>query len=212
VRGRGCLIGLIGVLAGLGLIGGVADVGARDYTTSKIEQRIRQSVPDATNVKAEIHSFPLLKVGVDGHVDEIGASMGLTVGALDFTNIDVQLRGVRISVTDLFQGKVTVTRISSGTASLTVTDASLVNAVIQSFPTGGINPSNLAKVLGNLRFTYYITSRELVIKLPGLTALRFPLPDTNLVPCVPSVAVQGTNLTLSCEFSQVPKAFLTPSS
>ena len=64
---RGCLVGLLGVVVGLGFIGEAADVTARHVATSKIESRIREAVPGASGVSVSIHSWPFLKVGVDGH-------------------------------------------------------------------------------------------------------------------------------------------------
>src|SRR5580704_7726572 len=96
--GRGCLVGLLGVVVALGLVAFGADIAARHYTTTKVEERISKSVPGATGVHAWIHSWPFLKVGVDGHVDDIGATIAsLNVADLQFTSIRVELKGVRVN-------------------------------------------------------------------------------------------------------------------
>src|SRR5580658_6230306 len=111
---RGCLVGVLGVAVALGGLGGGADIAARHYTTTKLEQRISASVPTAKGVHAWIHGWPFLQVAVNGNVDDIGATIAtLEVASLEFVSIRVELSGVRISTSDLLSDhKVVVTGIS----------------------------------------------------------------------------------------------------
>ena len=210
MRGRGCLIGLTGVVVGLALIGDAADAAARHYVTTKVVERISASVPGASGVSARIHSFPFLKAAVGGSVDEIGAHVNLLViQSLDFTDIDVDLRGVRISVGDLVNGRLNVTRITRGTIVLSVTDASLVQAIVRSVPAAAAEASLIQSELPRLRITVNPATRQLVIALPGLARVDLGLPEANLLPCVPQVTSGATRMTLTCQFDHVPTAFST---
>jgi hypothetical protein len=191
---------VLGVAAGLALLGEAADVGARHLATSKIEQRVGQVVPEASGVHAWIHSFPFLKVAVDGHVDEIGIRAARVVEKpLVFTDVAVDLRGVRVSVSQLATAaQVDVTHVDHGTISLTVTEADLERAI----------PGATGAVTG-ATVSVNPATRRLVVAVPGAAAVTLPLPKADLLPCTPQVTQAGDRITLACEFTQVPSAFTT---
>lgn len=201
---RGCLVGLLGVVVGLGFVGEAADVTARHVATTKIESRIRQAVPGATGVRVSIRSWPFLKVGVDGHVDDIAAHISrVDEDSLTFNDVAVELRGVRVSVTDLLtDARVDVTSISSGDVSLTITDADLAHAV--RLP-GGAFPT--ADQVAALVVTVDAPKRELVVGLPGVALVPVSLPSAAILPCVPLIAREQGEFSLSCAFDHVPAAF-----
>jgi hypothetical protein len=200
---RGCLVGLLGVVVGLGVVGEVADVTARHVATSKIESRIRQAVPGASDVSVTIRSWPFLKVGVDGRVDDIAAHVGrVEEESVTFTDVVVELRGVRVSVTDLLTDlRVDVTSIASGDVSLVITDADLAQAL--HLPAAAATAANVAAV----SVTVDAANRQLVVGLPHLAAVRVALPNAAILPCIPLVARESDAFSLSCAFDHVPAAF-----
>jgi hypothetical protein len=204
--GKGCLRLVIGLAMGLALLGQVVDVIARRYATSKIEQRIQVVVPDAHGVHAHIRSWPFLKVLITGHVDEMGARIDrvTTSTPLTFTNVTVELHGIRVEVQPLLtHGKVVVDRIASGTvsASINVTDLSRALGIPVTIGSGAFLVRGLP-----ISMSVNGTSRRLSISAAGVTAASFPLPNADLLPCVPSVAFSRQVVTLSCTFNHVPAA------
>jgi hypothetical protein len=209
VGARGCLIGLLGVVAGLALVGEVGDVGTRHYATTKIEQRISQQVPGASGVSAGINSWPFLKVAVDGHVDEINARIDqLVEQPLVFNDIEVELHGVRISVGDLLTDfRVNVVSIKQGDASVTVTAAALRQAIVNEVPAATAVAGDVDSLLAQVTVTVDPSTRHLVVAAAGVKVLDFPLPGPDVLPCIPNVAKGPASVTLSCTFDQVPTAF-----
>lgn len=208
MRGRGCAVGLLGVLAGLAVLGGAADVGARHLATSKIEQRVRQRVPEASQVHARIRSWPFLKVAVDGDIDEVGVTATRVVERpLVFTDVDVELRGVRISVTDLLtSGNANVTGIRRGTVALTVSEPNLVQAIVAQVPAAKALLGSLP-VLGRVTVSVDAAHRTLLVGAPGVPSLTLPLPGTDILPCTPTVERLPDRIRLACTFNRVPAAF-----
>ena len=205
---RGCAVGLLGVVAGLALLGELADVGARHLATSKVEQRIAQAVPEARGVRARIRSWPFLKVAVDGRVDEMGAHVTRIVERpVVFSDVDVDLRGVQISVSDMVtNARFRVTHIERGTVTLKVTEADLAQAVAGA-PVGGSALGPIGSLLTRAQVSVDARSRRLVVAVPGVTSVTLPLPGPAILPCTPAVAQRPSHVTLSCSFTQVPAAF-----
>lgn len=198
---------MLGVVAGLAVLGSAADVGARHVATSKIEQRVKQRVPEASQVRARIRSWPFLKVVGDGAVDEVGVTATRVVEKpLVFTDVAVDLRSVRISVTDLVtSGSVTVTRIGRGTVSLAVTEQSLEQAVLAREPRAR-SVLGTAPLLGRVALSVDAAHRQLVVTARGVGTLSLPLPGTSILPCTPAVAQTAGYVGLSCTFTRVPTA------
>lgn len=211
MRTRGCLLGLLGVLVGLAVVAAVVDVGARHYATSRVEQRISTAVPGAQGVSAHIHSWPFLKVGVGGHIDEIGARLTrVVVRPVVFTDLHIDLRGVRVATTSLVsEGKLQVTHIDGGTIQVSLTAADLAAAL--GLPAGILAAAGLAggtavaDAIGRVA-SVDADRRQLVVSIPGVRRFTLPLPGPDLVPCIPRVTAVTTGLSLSCTFTRVPAA------
>ncbi len=193
---RGCLFGVLGVVAGLAVVADVADVGARHLATGKVEQRIHQVVPQATGIHGRIRSWPFLEVGINGHVDDISARVDrLTVGPVVYTNLMIDLHGARVSIGSMVTSlRLYVTRVQRGTVSFTLADSVLAR-VAPDVPPAQLQVSVDAK-------------RRVLLVVGGAGApVSVPLPGTTLVPCVPGVAPGPDGVTLGCSFTTVPGAF-----
>ena len=197
---RGCLVGLLGVAVGFAVVGDVADVGARHLATSKVEQRVRQVVPHTTGVHGRIESFPFLRVGLNGHIDEIGVRVDkLTSARVVYSHIVVDLKGARVSIGNMVTLRVNVTEITQGTVSFTLASSDLAAAAPSVAASGA--PPTTAAVDGPLRL--------LVLDPSSAHPVVLPLPPASLVPCVPGVAPGPAGLTFGCSFTTVPTAFRT---
>jgi hypothetical protein len=195
---RGCLIGALGVVAGLAVVGGAADVGARHLATGKVEQRIRQAVPQASGVHGRIRSWPFLAAGINGRVSEIDARVDrLAVKPVVYSDLTIALHGARVSISNMVTSlRVDVTRINRGTVSFALAD-SYLDKVAPGVATGARRVSVDAQ------------RRELVVGGPGGLPVVVALPGPSLVPCVPGAALGPTGLILGCSFTTVPAAFTT---
>jgi hypothetical protein len=184
---------MLGVLVALALLLDGADILARHYATDKVAARIKAREPTAHGVSVHIRSFPFLKLLANGHVDEIGARIAsLQVGALVFA-VDVELHGLKVQQTSLFQGQVNVKSLRTGTVTVTVTATALSKALGKTV------------TLGSGGITLRLTNRTLVIA-GGLVA-SYALPGPDVLPCAPALSVNGQTATLSCAFTQVPSTF-----
>ena len=210
---RGCLFGVLGVVAGLALLGELADVGARHLATSKVEQRISQAVPRANGVHVRIRSFPFLKVAVDGRIDEIDAHVSrIEVSPVAYTDVAVELRGVQVSVSDMVtDARIDVTHIDRGTVSVTMTESALFRALAGA-PAGGSALGPVGSVLDRAALSVDGQSRQLMVAIPGVAGVGLPLPGSAILPCTPALTRAPAAVTLSCTFHNVPAAFTSISS
>ena len=196
---RGCLFGVLGVVVGLAAIGDAADIGTRHLATSKVEQRVRQVVPHVSGVHGRIESFPFLRVGLNGHIDEIGVHIDrLTAAPVVYSNVVVDLKGVRVSIGNMVTLRVNVTEITSGTATFTLAPSDLAAAA------PSVSATDATAAVDGLH-------RRLVLDGSSAHPVVLPLPPTSIVPCIPGVSAGPSGLTLGCSFTTVPAAFKTTS-
>jgi hypothetical protein len=195
---RGCLFGALGVVAGLAVVGGAADVGARHLATGKVEQRIRQAVPQASGVHGRIRSWPFLAAGVNGRVSEIDARVDrLAVKPVVYSDLTVALHGARVSISNMVTSlRVDVTRVDRGTVSFALAD-SYLEQVAPGVPAAARRVSVDAQ------------RRALVVGGPTGLPVLVALPGPSLVPCIPGAVLGPTGLILGCSFTTVPAAFTT---
>jgi len=192
---RGCLIGFLGVVVGLGAVGDAADIGARHLATSKVEQRVRQVVPHTSGVHGRIESFPFLRVGLNGHIDEIGVHIDrLTTAPVVYTHVVIDLKGARVSIGNMVTLRVNVTEIAHGTATFTLAASDLAAAA------PSVSATDATAAVDGLH-------RRLVLDASSAHPVVLPLPPLSIVPCIPRVSVGPNGLTLGCSFTTVPTAF-----
>ena len=195
---RGCLVGALGVVAGLAVVAGAADISARHLATGKVEQRIRQAVPQASGVHGRIRAWPFLTAAINGRVSEIDARVDrLSVSPVVYTDLTIALHGARVSISDMVTSlRVDVTRIDRGTVSFTLADSYLDR----------VAPGVAA---ASRRVSVDAKRRALVVGGPGSLPVVVALPGTSLVPCLPGASPGAAGVTLGCSFSTVPAAFTT---
>jgi len=211
VIARGCLLGLLGVAAGFAAVGLGVDVGARHLATARVESSVGSAVPGAHGIHARIHSWPFLKVALNGRVDEIGVHVDrLVEKPVTFTDVNVKLTGIDLRVGKLATGaRVTIGTIRSGRATAEVTPAALAAAMGEPVGvdaagrlTGGKPGATPQPVVVKAD-----QARHLFVAVPGVRVVALPLPGPDLLPCVPAVTNGGGLLNVSCTFDKVPTAF-----
>ena len=205
------MLGVLGALVGLALVATLIDAGARHYATSRVEDRIRVAAPESRGVKARIHSWPFLQVAVNGQIDEIGAHVAqLVEKPLVFSNVDVDMRGVRVDQSRLAaEGRLVVTHINSGNVTLSVMAADLAAAA--GVPVAVAEAASWV-ASARVRISVDAAKRQLVFDVAGLKRFSFGLPGVNVLPCVPTVTVTGPAVVLACSFTRVPDALTAAAS
>ena len=192
---RGCLFGVLGVVVGLAAVGDAADIGARHLATSKVEDRVRQVVPHTSGVHGRIVSFPFLRVGLNGHIDEVGVRIDrLTTAPVVYTDVVVDLKGARVSIGNMVTLRVNVTEIAHGTVTFTLAAGDLAAAA------PSVSATTATAAVDGLH-------RRLVLDASSAHPVVLPLPPTSIVPCIPGVSPGPGGFTLGCSFTTVPTAF-----
>src|SRR5438477_11602576 len=122
---------LVGLAVLIGLLAG-ADLAAKAYAQSRLQQAINgRSGADAT-VHAKIHSFPFLgRLLVQQKVSGVTlTSAQVKSSALTFSNVSLSLDDVKVDRGKLVRNqRVLITAIGKGSASADVTAADLSAAV-----------------------------------------------------------------------------------
>lgn len=192
------LIIVVGVLGGL-LVGG--DALARHVTENEIAKHIEQAVP-GSHAKVTISSQPfLVRLGVSGKVSNIDARVtGVKIDKYHVSSVEVKVTDVKVNRGDLFQGKVRLEGIRTGTITATLSEADLVQAGLAA----GVKAFSSVGASGSVSSG----AHNVKITIAGLT---LTLPYTALVPCVGTADIEGTSLVLRCVTHQLPPA-LTGSS
>jgi hypothetical protein len=196
-------------LAILAVVGGAADIGARNWAEAQIESRARAELPAQVSVAAHIRGFPFLpplliagKVSeVDGHFENVPA------GALTLAAVDIDLHGVRLNRHKLFsERKVELTDIDSGTVSIDLAVGVLTKALgVPVTTANGEVQLRVAGVAGVAKLS--VRDNALVFDVAGVTR-RVAIPRTRLVPCATNVTVLTGRLRLSCTIRDVPAGLL----
>lgn len=184
------------------------DQGARIVAQNKLEERARAEVPDATDVEAEISSFPFLgRLLVSGSVPrvEVRAERSV-VGDLVAAGVEVGLKGVELDRDALFSGQVRLQGIDSGVITIELDAAGLARVL----------PVPVSITGGEVRVTVAgrsviaqptVIGGALVLSVLGLSTFTIPIDRNGLVTCQAAhVAIEDGTVRLSCGIGEVPPA------
>lgn len=201
---------LVIALVILGVLGLVADVGAKGWAEGQIEARARAELPDETSASATINAFPfLLPLLLGGRVSEAeGHFENVKTQVLTFASVDIELRGVRVNRSKLLNDrKVELIDIDEGTVSAEIDVAEL--ARVLRLPVTARNGElhlTIAGVVTPARAR--VDGDRLVFAMAGLER-SIPIPRADLVPtCEMRPAVLAGRIRLSCTIREIPPGLL----
>lgn len=175
----------------------VVDVVAAHRTESTVSANIERRFP-GSHATTQISSFPFLgHLAVSGTVEKIHVHVtGVTNGPLSLTAVDVVVHQLRLSRSELLQGKVRPVGLSSATITVTISVADVLHDL------GAI--SGLAAG----------TSGDVTVSPSGVTVgfgpLSFRFRYSSLVPCLGSAHIQGAEVVLACTTKTLPPALQSP--
>lgn len=176
----------------------VVDIFAAHRTQSTISSNIEHRFP-GSHASTQISSFPFLgRLAVNGTVEKIHVHVtGVTNGSLSLTAVDVTVHQLRLSRSELFNGKIRPIGLSSATITVTISVSDALHDIggaITGLPAG----TSGAVSAGSSGVTVAF----------GPVSFRFSY--TSLVPCLGSARIQGTDVVLSCTTSSLPPALKSP--
>lgn len=194
---------VVGVLVAAYL---VADGVARSRAAADIAHRIEAAVPGSTaSVRVPSDAF-LARLAVQGRVDELTAAVtGVRVATIPVDRIDVVVRGLRLSRSDLLHGTATVQGVSSVDVRATVSQASVDRGtgLPVSFGAGtvGVGPLQVPA-------TVSVQGGRVELRVAGVTSLDLDVLPASLLPCAAEATITPGQLQLACQADHVPAALL----
>ena len=202
---RRLVIGLV-ILGALGL---GADVGAKSWAEGQIESRARAELPRETSASADIDAFPFMApLLIGGRVSEVeGHFKNVQAGVLNFSAVDIELRGVRINRNRLLNDrKVELTDIDEGTVSIEIDVGEL--ARVLRVPVTAKN-GELRLTIGGVAAAAKVSVRDnaLVFDVAGVTR-TVTIPKTRFVPCASRATVLAGRVRVTCTVTEIPPALL----
>ena len=188
-----------------------ADVAARGFVEAAVSSRAQERSPEGSRVSASIRGFPFIpRLVLGGEISHAGVRVrNLVAGRLVFAEVRLDLDGVRFDRGKLFNDrKARITDVNHGTMTAEVTEDALSQAL------GGV-----PVVMTDTRIAVTIAGQDVPVtprvsangrlSLSGAGAdVGFVLPTSDYIPCVSNVAVSEGRMRLSCEFDDVPPAFV----
>ena len=193
----------------LGLLA-VVDLSAKSLAEQGMEERAAAHV-GASSVRAAIRSLPFIpRVLLTNRVPEVHFELAdVTAGSLVLPEVVIDLQGVEIDGDRLRSDReVELRSIDRGRLSFDLTQRTLSDALGQDIRIGGgrVQVSIAGRLVGAAPS---ISEGALVLKVDGpLPALRLPIPQTDIVPCVASVTVLAERLRVSCSLEEIPPALI----
>lgn len=198
---------LIGVLVVIAVILGgltVVDVWARHRVQTVMADHIQSELP-GSRASVRISSFPFLgRLAASGTVPQLNADVhGVSVAGLDFANIDVVVHGLKVDNGKLTSREVVLQGISSGSVVGDITQASIdrLTGVSVALGTGTVQVAGVT-----VAPSVEVSGGAIVVSLAHLPAIRIPIPQLSILPCVGAVAIVPGALRVSCQLTQLPPA------
>jgi hypothetical protein len=190
------------------LIGG--DLVAEGIAEDQIASIAHQQIQDAGPTTASIESFPFLgRLAFGGVVKRVVVRQeDVVAGPLQVASVTVDLRGVHIDRGRLLGDReVFLTGIDRGTVTATVTDDE-VSRLVRT--TVVFTPDIATATVNGVEIRARATVEEgaLVLTAEGLPALRLPIPEIPLVPCVAEATIREGVVDLSCSIDEIPPELL----
>jgi hypothetical protein len=202
---RRLVIGLL-VLLIAGLV--VADLAARRFAESRLVAVVEARSPGASSTTASVHGFPfVLRLLLQGRVAQVEVTQhDVAAAGLPLDRVEVKVAGVALDRGRLFDHEVAVRDIDEGTVTAELTEATLSS--LAKVPVQLAGGKATATIGGkSVDVGLQIEAGSLLLDTPA-GAVRVPVPELPLLPCVSKVQIVGDRAVLSCQLHEVPTALL----
>jgi len=204
---------LLKLLITLGVIVGLLaaiDIATKTFVEGQIEQEV-QDAPElqVADVEASIDSFPFLgRAAASGEVSSFTIDLfDITDERLDIAELSITGDGITFDRNDLLQGTVRVRDVEQATATLTLSQEAVSQAigVTVVFGPGTIGAQTAA---GTVSTTATVVDGVLTFEAPGVGTLSLDLPLEGYLPCPPTAEAQQGQVLLTCTADALPPIVL----
>ncbi|HVF74843.1 MAG TPA: LmeA family phospholipid-binding protein [Acidimicrobiales bacterium] len=192
---------------------GVLDVAAKRMAEQKLAERAEASAGGQAEATADVDSFPfVLKLLARGSAGDISIHVtDVTASQLEFTSVDLDLRGVKLDKGKLLADRrPEVTDIDTGTLTIRIAAAAISKA-LRGLPVTISDGRVEVEVAGQVR-TADVTlaaGGALRIGVPRGPSVTVQVPRTALGSCdATALNVDNDMIRLSCTMTEIPPALL----
>jgi hypothetical protein len=204
------------VVLGLVLVVAVVAVGAELVVPPRIEEtieaRVAEEVPEATSVRADVDSFPVVARGLaTGKVQRLAVSLrGVELPSVAVESVDVEALGIEIERRALLDGEVDLRRIDAGRLRAVVTEEALEDALPGDVVDLTLSPGRVeATVAGQTVGTdVEVSGGRVRFDLGPLPEVSVALPGPSFFPCTLEGEVTDGAVRLGCVLERVPEYLL----
>lgn len=190
---------------------GVGDVSARAFVETKVDARAQAQAPPGTTVDTSIGGFPFVpRLLLTSTVSDVGIHLeNVNATVIDFSTVDINLRGVELDRSQMFARKARIKKIRIGTVEAVLTQEALSTAL--HVPVIIANGAVEVKVLGQTIGVQPSVDANGSFTLTGAgiaQAFTLKIPASDYVPCIGEVTVLAGRIRFSCVIHDVPPALL----
>lgn len=204
------------VLLALVLIVVVALVGSELVVPPRIEEaieaRVASAVPEASSVRVEVDSFPVVARGLaTGEVQRLEVTLGdVALPSLAIESVRVEAIGIEVERRALVDGEVDLRRIDEGRLTALVTEAALEDALPGNIADLALSPGRVeVTVLGQtVGSDVEVADGQVRFDLGPLPDVSVSLPGPAFFPCVLAGEVVDGAVRLGCTLERVPEYLL----
>ena len=184
----------------------LVEVFSPGVVEERIEERVENRVPDATTVDASLDSFPFVtRLSLTGRVRELTVDLeGVERAGLAFARISVELQGIQLDRTALYDSDFRLESIDEGAITAEFTEEALSAAVGTEVQ---LEPGQAVVTVAGQEIAAPVEVSGGNLVLSG-GAFSVPLPTSDLFPCDLEGEVLAGRARLTCGVDEVPPLLL----
>lgn len=183
-----------------------ADIATRLWVQQQMATAISDNVEGVRHVRASISSFPFIgRLAVNGSISHVEIHLdGVTARPVDLSELRASVDGAVLKRGDLFDGHITVTKVTNVDLGAVFTDDDLTRA--SGVPVR-VRPDGVTVTVAGHDVTVHVavSGRSIQLSAAGVSA-SVPLPSTDFLPCTPAPHLGDGKAVLSCDSDHLPPA------
>lgn len=201
---------LVVLLVLAAIVGGLAygDLRLRGLAEERAEQQLAKALPQASGVEVELEGFPFtLGVLLDGEVKALHVRLASVAEAgLEATDLSLDVETISLDKDALIdEQRLVVTDIGRATAQGFVSDDAVSKLAKQTIV---FSPGKAKGVFQGKEIEVKASVKGRLVQLsapiPGVPAVLFPLPSSDVLPCQPELELLEGKVRLACSIDELP--------
>ncbi len=192
------------------IVGGLAyaDTRVRSMAESHAEEKIVETLPQASGVHVTLDGFPFTPgVLMSGEVDALHVAIdSLEEQGLQAHDLTLHVEDIRLDEDALIDDhRLVVTDIGTATATAFFTDdevSAVVGKTVE-FSVGSVHATYKGH---RVQAQASVEGRKvrLSTRIPGAPQLVFPLPPSDVLPCAPELELLDGKVRIECSIDEIP--------